>query len=317
VILNALESLTEAALIMTVPMDDDIFYRMSEVLNPDELQELEMALNNIQVYANDVRKPASEIAAPVAASAPAPSPVIPLTSFAAAASVEDAGEGKVAQRNAQQKNESIAYLMETLKQGPAPKLAVSEGIVELFTARGAKELLAEMIENGQIEEFRESKTKFLRLKGGAVATKPAAVAAATVAPKAKPDVTGTRDVDAVAPRVTAEVVNDTPASKVEPVVSAPRHQPAPAPAAAVVKPEPEPAPVREHRAVAPAPAQAHQSVNAFEQLLAGLPQAGADSHFMVSNALTQLAGYVRQLETENKVYKELFGQMQVSLKHTG
>lgn len=313
VVTTALRALEEAALIITVDMDDDLYYRMSEALNAEELEELQMALNGITSYASEAFAPApaavrsTQVAAPVA-SVPANN----VTSAAeSSAYVDESGDvGKVALRIAQQRKDSIAYIKNVLSKGPAAKLAISDGVVDIFTARGAKELLAELIQSGELEEFRESKTKYLRLsQAKPSAQAPSAVTSVSdAAPKTKTAAMGDRRVTDVQPRVAPEIAPQAPAatvSHVEPTLERERVAPVAAEAPVSAPAKAAPSHIRDKQAQ---PSE-RAGVNAFEQLIGSLPLESVDSHFLVSNALTQLAGYVRQLETENKIYKDLFAQL--------
>jgi DNA-binding transcriptional ArsR family regulator len=318
VVTTALRALEDAALIITVDMDDDLYYRMSEALNAEELEELQMALNGITSYASDAFTPApAATVRPAPVASPAPVDSLPANNVASdselPASVDDSGDvGKVALRIAQQRKDSIAYIKSVLAKGPAPKLAISDGVVDIFTARGAKELLAELIQSGELEEFRESKTKYLRLSQAKASAKApaAATSVSDAAPKTKAAAMGDRRVADVQPRVAPEIAPQAPAatvSHVEPTLEKERFAPvadeAPAPVSAPAKAAP--SHVRENQ---DQPSE-RAGVNAFEQLMSSLPLESADSHYLVSNALTQLAGYVRQLETENKIYKDLFAKL--------
>lgn len=329
-ITGALKDLEDAGLIAGVEMSDDRFYRMSDAINSGELEDLQAALNKISSYSSDNAVPVLTktaeitsqpiISSPVAVSAPAPAPaphfepapalVTETAKYVPPASGDDIG--KVALREAKQREAAIAFIRSQLANGPLPKLGLSNAVVDIFTVRGTKELLAEMIESGELIESRESKTKYLSLgsRVAVVRNEPAPSLAPSIEPSPAPRFEPAPRVEqapVVAISTRQELAGERNITEIPVRVSASSAQVAQMSSADAKLT----LPVGQERKESEGQAVA----GSLEKLLGSLIGNSDDTTHLVSTALANVAGYVRQLEIENKVYKDLFGKL--ALKNVG
>lgn len=314
--IKATRELEKTGIVVTTPMeigsDNDIVFQISEELREDVIN----ALAHEFEYADEVVVPAQvsakstpakvhmissaafrpqaqadESAASVAApQADQPKPVVAVVKSPSSPAAKSAGSklGAVAQREERQRKEAIAAITKILSdEGTVSKVEVFDRVVETFTVRGLKDLLKELIDDGTLVEVRDGKNKFLELGKG---EQPKVAHKEQKAPKAAPPKVEPIKVAAAAPAPTkVEEPVRQPVAAVERVTSQPVRQ--------------------EPKAALPS---ASALVNTDTARAAGdqIPESAANP----SDILSQLVDRVKQLEAENKFYRDLFSQMKLPEK---
>lgn len=313
--LKATRELEKCGIVVTTPMeigsDNDIVFQIADDLRDQVVNALAQGFD----YADEVVEPvkvAEKAATPAPkvhlissaafrpqaqADAPAPAAAAvapkssqpkPVAKASVPAKASGAKLGAVAQREERQRKEAIAAITKILsEQGTVSKVEVFDKVVDTFTVRGLKDLFKELIDDGTLVEVRDGKNKFLELGTGELPT------AAVVAPK-----------EAKAPKVEQIKVAapaPAPVAKVE--------EPVRKPMAAVEKP-PVSQPARPEGKAAIPGVSALVNTDTQREASFQLPETAANP----SDILSQLVDRVRQLETENKFYRELFSQMKLPEK---
>ncbi|MFK4132075.1 helix-turn-helix domain-containing protein [Pseudomonas luteola] len=329
----ALANLEASGFIQGVEMDDDRYYRISEALDDEDILDLRNALgdepiapkSNSQAIDNNTSTSTPAVsriraltpavdntAAPQAQSAAqvsSPSPATPV-------GVQDGdgdsdAVGKVAVREAKQRKQAIDAIHRILAGGQVSKNDVFDEVVALYTVRGLKELMASMIASGEILEIRDGRNKYLALgdKGSASDRVAAGAPVRSSAPAPAPAPTP-------APR-SAPTTKAEPAPVREPITREPLRSGSVA--ARPVENNSQNAP--EARAEVATATAAHIDGSSKQAASAQSQRSGVDIAGIIralnngteieslSALLMEVANQVRDLETENRVYKEIFGKL--------
>jgi hypothetical protein len=312
--IKATRELEKTGIVVTTPMeigsDNDIVFQISEELREDVINALshefeyadEVAPAQVPVRSTSAKvhmissaafrpqtqadEPAASVAEP---KADQPKPVVAVVKSPSPAD-KSAGSklGAVAQREERQRKEAIAAITKILsEEGTVSKVEVFDRVVDTFTVRGLKELLKELIDDGTLVEVRDGKNKFLELGKGEL-------------PKAAPK-------EQKAPKETPPKVEQVKVAAATPAPAAKVEEPVRQPVAAVERVASQP--VREPKAVLPS-VSALVSTDTARAAGDQIPEAAANP----SDILSQLVDRVKQLEAENKFYRDLFSQMKLPEK---
>lgn len=189
--------------------------------------------------------------------------------------------GAVALREERQRKDTIERITKLLTENQAmSKTELSDLVVDSFTVRGLKDLLKDLIDDGTLVEFRDGKTKLIKLGAG---LKPVAKVAAQPVSPAAPMLAAQQPVEE------PEAIEASQPYAAKPVQAATKQQ-EPVSLAEVIRRQDveRPSPVVEPKV--------------------SLEVSGEAS---VADVLMQMAERVRFLEAENKVYRDLFQHLKL------